>query len=346
MAVVLNNRAVAALKRALHDVPGVFVAPRNRGDRLGVELQLQGSKPLRLNVLWLSEGWPSDVKHALARTGLPTDRLVIAAPALSTGAIDELRKRGINWVDELGNVRLVVPPRLALVKTALPSNRVPPSFAWSPSKVAIAEILLSEARAKHKLKSISSRTDVSVPQVSNVLRAFDKQGWTERHGPLRGAGVWREVAKPGSMLESWTAHLSGARPRIRSGHRVFREAMQFLEQELAPVLRGTTEWAVTGWAGASIVAPSTTFTPVLQVYFASSEFDALVDRVFESAKIRPVDSGSNIEFWRAEEPLVLFSGAEQSIPVVSSPRLYSDLMSLGGRGVDAARNVRESVIGY
>jgi hypothetical protein len=122
--------------------------------------------------------------------------------------------------------------------------------------------------------------------------------------------------------------------------------MQFLEQELAPVLRGTTEWAVTGWAGASIVAPSTTFTPVLQVYFASSEFDALVDRVFESAKIRPVDSGSNIEFWRAEEPLVLFSGAEQSIPVVSSPRLYSDLMSLGGRGVDAARNVRESVIGY
>jgi len=34
------------------------------------------------------------------------------------------------------------------------------------------------------------------------------------------------------------------------------------------------------------------------------------------------------------------------VPVVSAPRLYADLRSLGGRGEEAAQHVREELIGF
>jgi len=148
------------------------------------------------------------------------------------------------------------------------------------------------------------------------------------------------------MLEAWTAHLVAARPTRSYGHRVFRDPMQFLKSELAAVLRPRTSWAVTGWAGASVVAPLLTLTPALHVYIASDDFERVVEDVFAAAKIRSVDSGSNIELWRAEAPLLMHAGAKAKLPVVNTPRLYADLFALGGRGQDAAQHVRETVIGY
>jgi len=350
MAMRENNRVLTVVRRAFQELPDVAISTWNRGgtkESLAIEMRLAGRKPVRLDVVWLPEGWPSDVKRALAHLdGSSVRHLVVAAPSLSAGAIEELRKRGANWIDERGNVRLVVPPGLALLKTAPPERRSAPSFGWSRSRVMIAEILLSEPREPQELAVIAARTGISIAQVSNVLRAFDKLGWTERHGPKRGVGVWRTAANPGSMLEAWTAHLVAARPTRRYGHRVFRDPMQFLKSELAAVLRPRTSWAVTGWAGASVVAPLLTLTPALHVYIASDDFERVVEDVFAAAKIRSVDSGSNVELWRAEAPLLMHAGAKAKLPVVNTPRLYADLFALGGRGQDAAQHVRETVIGY
>ena len=120
-------------------------------------------------------------------------------------------------MDERGNVRLVVPPGLALLTTA-PPEREPsaPSFAWSRSRVRIAEVLLSEPTEPHELTVIAAQTGVSIAQVSNVLRAFDKLAWTKRRGPKRGVGVWRTLANPGSMLEKITRAIRGSRKTWRN----------------------------------------------------------------------------------------------------------------------------------
>ena len=350
MAMTEHSRTLSVVRRALEELPGVAMSSRNGARRIGtlsIEVRLAGGKPMRLDVVWLPEGWPSDVKRALEHLEPSSlGRLVVAAPSLSPGAIEELRKRGANWMDERGNVRLVVPPGLVLLKTAPPERRSQPSFVWSRSRVIIAEILLNEPTEKHELTVLASRTGFSIAQVSNVLRAFDKLGWTERHGPKRGVGVWRTLAKPGSMLEAWTAHLVAARPTHRSGHRVFRDPMQFLETELAAVLRPRTSWAVTGWAGASLVAPLVTLTPVLHIYVAGDDFERVAGEIFAAAKIRSVESGPNVELLRAEYPLLMHAGTKTKLPVVNAPRLYADLLAFGGRGQDAAQHVRETVIGY
>jgi len=137
-----NNRVLTVVRRAFQELPDVAISTWNRGgtkESLAIEMRLAGRKPVRLDVVWLPEGWPSDVKRALAHLdGSSVRHLVVAAPSLSAGAIEELRKRGANWIDERGNVRLVVPPGLALLKTAPPERRSAPSFGWSRSRVMIA----------------------------------------------------------------------------------------------------------------------------------------------------------------------------------------------------------------
>jgi hypothetical protein len=122
--------------------------------------------------------------------------------------------------------------------------------------------------------------------------------------------------------------------------------MLFLRNELAALMPSPEDWALTGWAGAALLAPSVTETPALHLYLATEDFDREAERVFKLAKIRSVDSGANAEIWKADKPLLHSSKATGGLPVVTPPRLYADLMALGGRGEDAARNVRETLLGY
>jgi hypothetical protein len=295
----------------------------------------------------LNEGWPSDVRHALA--DLPTSwprRLVIAAPSLSRGALDELRARDANWADERGNVRLIVPPGLAVLSTS-PPDTPPPALPlwWSGSAVAVVEVLLNATSADHTLAEVAARSGWSIPKVSNVIKALDRAGWTERHGPQRGAGVFRTVTKPGSMLDAWTQHLGDNRPARRLGHRLMRDPAAALASEIAPQLGDQARWAVTGWAGLALTAPFLTQTPAIQIYVTAEGFDETADSLFTTGKIREVDTGANFELWRLDGPLVT-RAVENGVPVINAVRLYADLRALGGRGEDAARHLRETVIGY
>jgi Transcriptional regulator, AbiEi antitoxin, Type IV TA system len=51
-------------------------------------------------------------------------------------------------------------------------------------------------------------------------------------------------------------------------------------------------------------------------------------------------------FWPAEPTTLRLrkSSQRRQLPVVSAPRLYADLLGFGGRGVDAAEHVRETLI--
>ncbi len=45
-------------------------------------------------------------------------------------------------------------------------------------------------------------------------------------------------------------------------------------------------------------------------------------------------------------PLIVADRADSDVPVISLPRLYSDLLSIGGRAKDGAEHLRETQIGY
>jgi hypothetical protein len=317
-----------------------------------IRLQIRvAERTYRVKARWVGEGWPADVRAAIASIPdrWPRDQLVVA-DQLSPGALELLQERDANWADGTGRTRILVPPGLAVVRE--PARRraapeAPPKFRWSPSAVAIVETLLHDPEVRLRTRELSARTEWSVPQVSKVLRALDSQGWTIRHGPKRGWQVQREIKDRGALLDAWAAAVGNGPRRKRLGHVVARDLLRFAHTQLAEALGGDgKDWALTTWAGLELLAPFVTAVPALHIYVAADRFASSLDDVFRAAGIREVEEGARIEFWEADVPLITQPGGASGLPVCSAPRLYADLLALGGRATEAALHLRTVALGY
>lgn len=344
------NRITSILHAALAELPELAISLVDRPGhhaRATFDISWAWSRVHhKLESIWTPRGWPSDVRHAIADVPAPWPRhLVVVSDALSPGALVSLSRQDANWADAIGNVRLLVPPGLSVVKEALEKSPAKArTLSWSASSVAIAERILRQPAVKIEVSELAGHSGWSAPQVSNVLQAFDEAGWTTRHGPPRGRGVWRELINAGSLLEAWSAHIVANRPARRLGHRFLRDPMEFLRGPLVAAIDRDDGWAVTGWAGLELRAPFVNIMPSVQIYLSEDRFTQDVDRIFRSAGIHEVEDGANIELWKAgRELLVEFV---DNLPVATPARLYADLLALGGRGQDGAQHLRETQIDF
>ncbi len=315
--------------------------------RVPVIVEIGGSE-YRLEAIWVGQGWPSNL-DALDDVPSPWPRrLVVAARRFSPGALERLSELDANWVDETGRAHIEGPDGFFVLREPLIEEKRPDrKFRWSPSAEQIGEFLLTHAGDAVNAHEIAMQTGWSHAQISNVLRQFDAQSWTQKSGASRGRYARRRVAEPGALLEAWAEFAGGVeRDRVLT-HRVVRDPMTFLHDDLAPALAETFPWAASGWAGLELAAPFTTAVPVLHIYVAEA---ALVDGhlrgVMASLRLREVDEGARVEFWGAAPTVLALATEARGLPVVSPPRLYGDLLALGGRGEDAAAHIREELIGF
>lgn len=301
----------------------------------------------------VGQGWPSDVRRFLGQLpqGEWPRQLVVVARSLSPGALQLLKERNANWIDQAGRVRLVMPPGLFVYREAehaRPETQTP-SLKWSPSAVQLAEYILDRSHDQPlRTGDLAEATDWSPGRVSTLLQAFDALEWTEPKGAKSGPRAWRRLINPGAMLDSWAAHV-GSQPRQRRlAHHATRDLLRFTETELRSHLGRDDErtWALTTWAGLELVAPFATAVPVIHIYLAADRFGSDLDRVMRSSGLREVEEGARFEFWEADFPLLTQHGQPASAPVAATPRLYADLLALGGRGADAAQHLRESRLDF
>lgn len=340
-------RAARALTRAVERP--VEPLAEGRDGRWGVIVSV-GGVDHRLELVWAGEGWPADVDEVLARIPPPWPRqLLVVGRRFSPGALDLLREHDANWVDETGRASIEGPAGLLVIRDAerkLDDVREV-RFRWSASSVDIAELLLTQPKEKINAVEIAERLGWSHAQTTSVLRRFDKEGWTAKVGAGRGPTGVRRLATPASLLDAWAAHVGGREHEHVLAHRVLRDPMAFLRDELASVLTDSMPWATSGWAGLEVAAPFVTAVPVLQIYVPTEAFaDGRLRAAMQAAGLREVDEGARVEFWTASATALSLSSTTAGVPVVSAPRLYADLRALGGRGEEAAQHVREELIGF
>ncbi len=311
-------------------------------------VRLHDGRSMNFDLRWAGRGWPQDVRSAAAGVPEPWPRdVVVIARKLSPGSIEWLRARDANWADESGQARILGPGGLTVIREPAPqraSGARPTTFSWSKSALATAEAILAREEAMLQATELARRTGWSVPQTANVLTAFDGQGWTAKRGSARGRGAHRELIDPAGLLSAWSAATGEEQRSTRIAHRATRNVMEFLRGELAPALDQNLSWAVSGWAGLELAAPLATTTPNLHVYVARSEFAGPLSRAIAASELNEVEQGGRVIFWAAEPSVLALSWRAHDIPIVSPPRLYADLSSLGARGQDAADHVRELLI--
>jgi hypothetical protein len=313
-----------------------------------VSIRTRDGRSIAMDVKWAGEGWPQDVRRAASDVPDPwPPEVVVLARQLSPGAIEWLRERGANWADEAGQARLLGPKGLIVIREpARPPREERParSFRWSPSALTVAEAILSRTDRPLPAAELAHISGWSLPQVANVLKAFDAQGWTIKRGPARGPRAHRALLDADALLAAWSAGVAEVPHPTRIAHRATRDVIALLRGQLAPALDRTAGWALSGWAGLEIAAPFATATPTLHVYVAESDFAGPLSDAIERAGLREVEEGGRVTFRAADTRTLALAMRRDDLPVVSAPRLFADLTALGGRGQDAADHVKELLI--
>jgi hypothetical protein len=311
-------------------------------------VRTRDGREIEIEAKWAGEGWPQDVRRVAATVGKRwPENTVLVARSLSPGAIEWLRERGANWADEAGQARIVGPGGLIVIRElAQPPDKqsAPRSFSWSKSAITIAEAILTREDRPLRVVQLAEASDWSTAQAAKVLKAFDGQGWTAKHGALRGTGAHRVLVDADGLLAAWSAAVADSPRTTRIAHRATKDVMALLRNDLVPVLGRTVGWAVSGWAGLELAAPFTTTTPSLHIYIADTDFATPLSDAIEEAGLREVDEGGRVTFWAADARVFSCSQRVGDVPVVSAPRLFADLSSFGGRGGDAADHIKSELI--
>ena len=341
----VENRGQKVLAAVLEGAT-VDVAPADGGADLVI--RTRDGREIEIQAKWAGEGWPQDVRRVAATVGERwPENAVLLARSLSPGAIEWLRERGANWADEAGQARIVGPGGLVVIREPaqpLAKRSAPRSFSWSKSAITIAEGILAREDRPLRVVDLAEASDWSTAQAAKVLKAFDGQGWTVKHGASRGVGAHRVLADADGLLAAWSAAVVASPRATRIAHRATKDVMALLRNDLVPALSQTAGWAVSGWGGLELAAPFATTTPSLHVYIDETDFAAQLGDVIEKAGLREVDEGGRVIFWAADARVFAFARRAEGVPVVSAPRLFADLSSFGGRGGDAADHVKAELI--
>lgn len=303
---------------------------------------------IELDVKWAGEGWPDDVRRATESVPHPwPQQVVVVARHLSTGAIDWLRERDANWADETGQARILGPAGLLVIRdssTPSPPDAPRRAFSLPASGVSLAETVLSREDEPLRTAQLAELARWSIAQTSSVLKVFDERRWTIKRGAQRGPAAYRELIDANGMLSGLAVALAGRPRKLRMAHRATRDVMGLLRDELAPALDENVAWAASGWAGVELAAPFATTTPSLHIYVSDADFAGPLSFAMEQAGLRELDEGGRVSFWRAEPRILTLASKRQGLPVVSPPRLYADLSSLGARGQDVAEHLKRELI--
>jgi hypothetical protein len=341
-----NKRIKALLSRTFSDA----VVEELGADRSGaLRLSLSGRfGNTRLRGVWIGAGWPADLQRALVQLDdpqpWPTD-LVLLGQQMSPGTVALLEQRKANWADEAGSAWIVAPG--AIVNRQGQGKTGPAqALSWTPATIAVAEALLArDWSAGVKTAELANLVQWSPGRVSNALQRFDEEGWTVKFGPQRGSTAVRELSDPAGLLDAWAVAAASQDRELRLAHRTMRSPLGFLEDELATALDDEVRWALSGWAAAHLLAPISDAVPSLQIYVHEDDFAGPLDRSIRAAGLTDVADGGRVAFFPAHPSiLVLAQPRPTGAAIVSPPRVYADLLYMGGRGEDAALHLREEAL--
>ena len=347
-----ENRAIAVLVDVL---PAELV-----GEVSAVDVRVVTPDGVtRVRPTWVGEGFPADVRRALALGPASHDeQRILVARRMSQGAQKLLVDAGVSWADEAGYAEIRIARGVYISRREPAASRsVAPSMSWSPSAGIVVEYVLScaaESAVSHgegtieleRVAHIATATSISNSQVAKVLTMLDEVGFTAKRGAARGPSSRRELRDAGQLMSAWIGNYSrmARRPPSISLHvssRDPREWVALVGQQL-----GARKWGISGWAAADLIAQSVTHIPDTVVYVSDDDFASARAVLSQHPDITEVDRGGRIELRAVHPSLLRFVSERQGAPVMSPVRVCADLVNYGGRGIDVAEHVREVVLGF
>lgn len=332
--------------RILREIPGLTVITEPGGPDRGVDAILHFADqraPVAVEFKQRSNAataWQL-VQHANARPDTP---LLLIAGETTAEARAILAAHGIAVIDGLGNAHIELPGLLLHLegrrRPKRPGGATPPTRLRGKAGVA-AQALLLRPDCAWQVQDLANEARVAPSLAHRILARLEHEGivTTEGSGPHRV----RRVTNPAALLALWAEeHVERATRTL--GHLLAQTPRQLIMQLGTNLGQAGIDYALTGPAGASLVAPFVTAIPVVDVWVTAT---ASPDELHQGARADPVTNGQNVVFLQAKDDTPLaFREQAKGLWVTNRFRLYADLRRDPRRGREQADHLRQEVIGF
>lgn len=260
---------------------------------------------------------------------------------LSIGAREWLIERGLGWVDQVGRASILLPTGLVVVRDVADPPRARPAAGWSRSSIAVAEAILSGVEPR--VDSIEGATGLSRGATAKALSMLERGGFLRRD-TNRGPGSARRLENAQALLDEYARAVAAvdAKSLPLLLHRVWRDPVDALVEELAPALGGLgATWAATGAAAAALIAPYLSSLTVVELYVDAATISNRAN-LCDALKARQVERGHRIEVRALPSRITATAGSVvDGVRCAPPARVYADLLAIGGRSAEAAQHLRE-----
>jgi len=342
----IAGRFEANALRILREIPGLTVIAEPRGADRGVDaiLHFAGNRaPVAVEVKQRANAataWQL-VHYAEAR---PETRLLLIADQTTAEAREILESHGVAVVDGIGNAHIELPGLLFHIEGPPPPTRpaadAPPTRLRGKAGV-VAQALLLHPERDWNIQDLAKEAQLSTGLAHRVLARLEAEGIVkaEGAGPLRV----RRVTNPTALLDLW-AEENIEKPRRTLGYLLAQTPGQLIAAVGTNLESRGIDYALTGAAAASLIAPFVTAVPVVDVWVTTQ---AAPGELYAGAQADQVTEGHNIVFLQAKDDTPLAFREKTNGPWLTNRfRLYTDLRRDPRRGREQAEHLRQEVIGF
>jgi Transcriptional regulator, AbiEi antitoxin, Type IV TA system len=274
----------------------------------------------------------------------PETPMLLIAGETTGDARQILTDHDIGFIDGLQNAHIELPGLMFHIEGPKRQRGapgpLPPTRLRGKAGVAAQALLLQPDR-DWAVRDLADEAGIAAGFAHRVLARLDKEGivTVEGTGPQRV----RRVTNPTALLDLW-AEEQVDRPRRTLGYLLAQTPQQLVERLGANLDRAGVDYALTGAAGASLLAPFVTAVPITEVWVAAT---AAGEELLHGAGADPVTEGQNVVFLQEKDDLPLaFREQTKRVWIANRFRLFADLRRDPRRGREQADYLRQEVIGF
>lgn len=339
----LETKAEQSLLTCLQDIPFLKVlsierSVVNNGVDFLVHIDSAGEKT-SLAIEVKNNGQPRIARAAIDhlyrfKSLLPKAHPVFIAPYISPETAALCRQEKVNYLDLANNCHI------SFDRTYIHREGYPNPFKqsrslrsiFSPKSERILRTLLCFPGKAWKMQELASLAQVSLGQVANVKKELLDREWaTESSSGLH-------LNNPKDLLHEWATKY---RYKSHDFHEFYSmRPLPELEASLATIcIDHNCQYAFTGFSGAIRLAPFVRYSK------ATAYIAGHLQAIIEELQIKPVTSGANLTLIVPNDDAVFIGSRNIDGMTVAAPmQLYLDLLSVSGRGQEAAEKIFDEVI--
>ncbi len=263
---------------------------------------------------------------------------VLVAPYLSPQRQEICRKKAVSFIDLSGNVYLKF-KSLFIERFGFP-NKFPVKrqgrSPFSDKASLVLRALLSGGRRLWGIRELAQEIALDPGYVSRMAKEIEKRGYVKRIDSKLG------LRSPDGILEDWVRSYNLKKNQL-SGYFCMAESVDDILQRLRGLeLPNDVQYALSGQAGANLVAPYSNFKEVHVYVKGAKEVELLEKRM----NLKPVEQGGNLVIMRPyyRNSVLYSSRLVDGLRIVSDIQLYLDLHGYALRGLEQAEHLLEKRI--